>query len=44
MRQFAELLAKLIAARHATYRDEHETFEETVRRLSYKRLKSQTVG
>lgn len=33
LRQFAELMAKLIAAHHATYRDERETFEETLRRL-----------
>jgi type I restriction enzyme R subunit len=38
LRQFAELLTKLIAARHATYRDERETFEETLRRLSYERI------
>ena len=38
LRQFAELLAKLIAARHAAYRDERETFEETLRRLSYERI------
>ncbi|TIM65588.1 MAG: hypothetical protein E5Y60_21160, partial [Mesorhizobium sp.] len=35
LRQFAELMAKLIAARHAAYRGERETFEETLRRLSY---------
>ncbi|NIE79654.1 type I restriction-modification system endonuclease [Asaia sp. As-1742] len=38
LRQFAELMAKLIAAHHATYRDARETFEETLRRLSYDRL------
>lgn len=38
LRQFAELTAKLIAARHAVYRDERETFEETLRRLSYERI------
>lgn len=38
LRQFAELTAKLIAARHGAYRDERETFEETLRRLSYDRL------
>ncbi|MDX8463658.1 DUF4145 domain-containing protein [Mesorhizobium humile] len=38
LRQFAELMAKLIAARHAVYRDERETFEETLRRLSYDRI------
>lgn len=38
LRQFAELMAKMIAARHASYRDERETFEETLRRLSYERI------
>jgi type I restriction enzyme R subunit len=38
IRQFAELLAKLIAARSAAYRDEQETFEEILRRLSYERI------
>ncbi|AEH63583.1 type I restriction-modification system endonuclease [Zymomonas mobilis] len=38
LRQFAELMAKLVAAHHAVYRDERETFEETLRRLSYDRL------
>lgn len=38
LRQLAELLAKLIAAHHALYRDERETFEETLRRLSYERI------
>lgn len=38
LRQFAELTAKLIAARHGTYRDEREMFEETLRRLSYDRI------
>ncbi|MGE0653082.1 MAG: type I restriction-modification system endonuclease [Alphaproteobacteria bacterium] len=38
LRQFAELMAKLIAARHAAYRGEPETFEETLRRLSYERI------
>lgn len=38
LRQFAELMAKLVAARHAAYRDERETFEETLRRLSYERI------
>lgn len=35
LRQFAELLAKLIAAHHAQYRGERETFDETLRRLSH---------
>src|SRR5262245_44637838 len=38
LRQLAELLAKLIAARHASYRDVQESFEETLRRLSYERV------
>ena len=38
LRQLAELLAKLIAAHHALYRGERETFEETLRRLSYERI------
>ncbi|EJL22921.1 type I restriction-modification system endonuclease [Novosphingobium sp. AP12] len=38
LRQFAELMAKMVAAHHAVYRDERETFEETLRRLSYDRL------
>jgi type I restriction enzyme R subunit len=38
IRQFAELMSKLIAARHAAYRDERETFEETLRRLSFDRI------
>ncbi|CAL4867090.1 hypothetical protein MMA231_01340 [Asticcacaulis sp. MM231] len=35
LRQFAELMAKLIAARHAQYKGARETFEETLRRLTY---------
>ncbi len=38
LRQFAELLAKTIAAHHALYFGERETFEETLRRLSYERI------
>jgi len=38
LRQFAELLAKLIAAKHGSYRGERETFDETLRRLSYDRI------
>lgn len=38
LRQFAELTAKMIAAQHGVYRDERETFEETLRRLSYDRV------
>ncbi|WP_095202894.1 type I restriction-modification system endonuclease [Mesorhizobium carmichaelinearum] len=38
LRQFAELMAQLIAASHAAYRDERETFNELLRRLSYERI------
>jgi len=38
LRQFAELLSKTIAALHALYVGERETFEETLRRLSYERI------
>jgi type I restriction enzyme R subunit len=38
LRQFAELLSKLIAARQGTYEGERETFEETLRRLAYERI------
>jgi hypothetical protein len=38
LRQFAELLSKTIAARHALYLGERESFEETLRRLSYERI------
>lgn len=44
LRQFAELMAKLIAARHALYRDEREAFEETLRRLSYERILPREVA
>jgi len=37
-RQFAELTAKMIAAHHTSSRDERETIEETLRRLSYERV------
>ncbi len=36
LRQFAELLAKTVAAFHAIY-DEQDTFEQRLRRLSYER-------
>ncbi len=35
LRQFSELLAKLIAAHHALYDDDRQSFEETLRRLSF---------
>lgn len=38
VRQFAELLCKTIAARHATYQDDRETFEGTLRRLSFENV------
>jgi type I restriction enzyme R subunit len=38
LRQFAELLSRTIAAHHALYLGERETFEETLRRLSYERI------
>jgi type I restriction enzyme R subunit len=38
LRQFAELLSKIIAARHAVYLGDREAFEETLRRLSYERI------
>jgi type I restriction enzyme, R subunit len=37
LRQLAELITKLVAAHHAVYRGRRETFEETLRRLSYER-------
>jgi type I restriction enzyme R subunit len=37
LRQFAEVLAKLVAAHHRLYEGERDTFEETLRRLSYDR-------
>ena len=38
LRQFAELLSKIVAARHAVYLGDRETFEDTLRRLSYERI------
>lgn len=38
LRQFAELLSKLIAAHHALYVGERETFEDTLRRVTYERV------
>jgi type I restriction enzyme R subunit len=38
LRQFAELLSKTIAARHALYLGDRESFEETLRRLSYESI------
>jgi type I restriction enzyme R subunit len=44
LRQFAELLCKLIAAHHAFYQGERETFEETLRRLSFERILPKEAG
>jgi type I restriction enzyme R subunit len=38
LRQFAELVAKLVAAHHALYVDDRQTFEETLRRLGFERV------
>ena len=38
LRQFAELMAKLVAAQHAAYEGERETFEAILRRLSFERI------
>lgn len=38
LRQFAETLAKIMAARHARYRDPRATFDETLRQLAYDRI------
>src|SRR3954464_4853593 len=44
LRQFIELLSKLIAAHHALYIGERETFEDTLRRLSYERILPREVA
>jgi len=44
VRQFAELLAKQIAARHRAYEGDKETFEETLRRLSFDRVLPREVA
>ena len=44
LRQFAELLCKTIAANHALYLGERETFEETLRRLGYERILPKEVA
>ncbi len=44
LRQFAELLSKTVAAHHALYLDEGQTFEETLRRLSYERVITKEVA
>src|ERR1039458_3298319 len=38
LRQLAELIAKLVAAHHALYEGERETFEEILRRLAFDRI------
>src|SRR5262249_9502694 len=44
LRQFAELLSKTVAACHAVYLGERETFEETLRRLSFERIISKEIA
>jgi type I restriction enzyme R subunit len=44
LRQFAELLAKLIAARQSAYEGEQETFDATLRRLRLERILPREVG
>ncbi|UGA44064.1 type I restriction-modification system endonuclease [Bradyrhizobium quebecense] len=44
LRQFAELLCKIVAARHALYLGERETFEDTLRRLSLERITPREVA
>jgi type I restriction enzyme R subunit len=44
IRQFAELLAKLIAARQSVYEGEQETFDEILRRLRLERILPREVG
>ncbi|MBM1169621.1 hypothetical protein [Microvirga arabica] len=44
LRQFAELLAKLIAAHHGAYSGERENFEEIIHRLSYEHVLPQEVA
>src|SRR4029078_11049616 len=38
LRQFAELLCKSVAARHALYLGERDTFEDPLRRLAFERI------
>ena len=38
VRQLAELVAKLVAAHHALYAKDRETFEERLRRLHYDQI------
>jgi type I restriction enzyme R subunit len=44
VRQFAELLAKTVAARQSAYKGERETFEDTLRRLSFDRILPREVS
>lgn len=44
LRQLAEQLAKLIAAHNSLYQGERETFEETLRRLSFDRIVPREVA
>jgi type I restriction enzyme R subunit len=38
LRQFAELVSKMVAAQHALYLGERETFEDTLRRFAFERI------
>jgi type I restriction enzyme R subunit len=44
LRGFAELLAKLVAARHGIYRDERESFDEVLRRLGFERVLPRSIA
>jgi type I restriction enzyme, R subunit len=44
LRQFAELMAKLVAAHHAIYSDTCGGFEETLQRLSFERILPREVA
>jgi type I restriction enzyme R subunit len=44
LRQFAELLSKLLAAHHGLYLSERESFEDTLGRLSFERILPKEAG
>jgi type I restriction enzyme R subunit len=44
LRQFAELLCQRIAATHALYQGDRDTFEERLRRLSLERIIPKEIG
>jgi type I restriction enzyme R subunit len=44
LRQFAELLCKTVAAYHAVYQGERESFEETLRRLAFERITPREIA